>query len=119
MKYLSGLIVALGLLWALPADAANTCNVKEYEALGIGAGGTAQIAKEPGLVDQTPVDASTVHSSQAFSSTTRFIRVYCDAQTSYVVGPPPQTATTSNSRVINGEYWGVTPGHVISFIASP
>lgn len=116
-----GFLAAIGavFLWVSPASAANTCNVKEYAAMGSALNGAPQVAQEPALVDQTPVDASSVHSSAAFNAQTRYIYMYCDSQTSYVVGPSPQTATTNNSRMINGLYVGVTPGHVVSFIANP
>lgn len=116
------LAAALFALSATAANAANTCNIKEYEALGAASGGTPQIAKEPALVDQTPVSyASAAVSSLPFNQNTRFICTFCDTQVSVAYGPSPQTATTNNFRVgaTVERCVGVTPGHVVSFVSNP
>jgi hypothetical protein len=116
------LAAALFALSANAADAANTCNVKEYGVLGTAQNGTPQIAAEPSLVDQTPVSyGSGVASSAAFNAQTKFICTFCDTQVSVAYGPSPQTATTSNFRVGAGveRCVGVQPGHVVSFISNP
>jgi hypothetical protein len=110
------------LFFVTSAEAANTCNVKEYGVLGTAQNGTPQIAAEPSLVDQTPVNyGSGVASSAAFNAQTKFICTFCDTQVSVAYGPSPQTATTSNFRVGAGveRCVGVQPGHVVSFISNP
>jgi hypothetical protein len=110
------------LLVSTQAEAASTCNIKEYSVLGATAGAPAQIAAEPSLVDQAPVSyASGVASSQPFNAQTKYICTFCDTQVSVAYGSSPQTATTSNFRIGAGaeRCVGVQPGHVVSFISNP
>lgn len=114
-------LLAIALLCvASQADAAK-CYVKEYASLGNALNGGPQIAAEPGLVDQTAVDFSGGHAeSAAFNAQTRYIRVWCDAQASYLVGATP-VATNAMSPLTASlpEYFGVTTGQKISFVANP
>jgi len=94
--------------------------IREYESLGIpGEGGNAQIAKEPALLDQTPVSFGSAVQSAAFGPNTRFARFHTDSICSFLVGANP-TATTNNARMAASqtEIVGVTPGHKVSIISN-
>ena len=79
----------------------------------------AQIASLPSLVDQATLDISGgVQSSAAFSSATRYIRVFSEVQCAVKCA---SGATTSSLPVaaLTPEYFGVQPGGIISVIAAP
>ena len=80
-----------------------------------------QVPLEPPVADYTiPIGAPT--SSPPFQPTTRLVRLHCDAVCSLIVGPAPQTATTSNGRFAANqtECRGVPEGRgfVVSVIAN-
>lgn len=109
------LAAACFTLFASQAEAAS-CYIREYQALG---GAQIPIAQEPG-VDQTPISlAGGAVSSAAFAATTHVIRLVCGASASYLVGSSP-SATTANSVIpaLLPEYFGVTPGQVVSIISN-
>lgn len=118
-------LAALGvaLLFASEAEASKLY-IREYVTFGFNsplAGGTPPIATEPGT-DQSPVDFSGgVISSAAFAATTHLVRIVCDVQCSVLFGASPQTAATSNAPLAAfvPEYFGVTPGQIVSVIAHP
>lgn len=123
MKITRFLAAACFVLFAGPALAASTCNVKEYIVLSAtGSGGVpAQIAAEPAKVDQAPVDFTAGHAeSAAFNVETKYIRVVCSVQASFAVGAAP-VAVNTNSWVPAGspEYFGVQGGQKISFVTNP
>jgi hypothetical protein len=99
-------------LFATQAQAADICYIKEYNTIGSAHGVPAQIANEPAVTDQATADfTSGAVQSNAFQPATTFIRLWCSAQASYVVGTNP-TATNANSPVAAGipEYFGVPEG---------
>ena len=110
------------LLMAVSSSAlASKCYIREYSDQGTSGSGVAPVAREPALIDQTPVDFSGgVASSAAFNASTTLIRVWCDVQASFVIGASP-TAANTNSPIgaSTPEYFGVRPGHKISFIGNP
>ncbi|EJN15695.1 hypothetical protein PMI42_00712 [Bradyrhizobium sp. YR681] len=116
---------ALALACALPAGqalAASTCNVKEYNAVGYSWDHIAlQVAQEPALTDQSPVDFTSGEAkSAAFNASTSLIEIICNAQAAYLIGANP-TATANNSWVPAGvsKFIGVKPSDKISFITKP
>lgn len=111
--------IAMALL-AGPAEASK-CYVREYKSISSLGPIVAQIAPEPGT-DQAPIDFSGgAASSAAFASTTKVVRLICDASCSFVFGASPQTATTNNALMGAGtpEYFGVIPGQIVSCRANP
>jgi hypothetical protein len=121
MKLRSLAAAALLCLCAWPAMAANKAFISEYAALGTARGDIPQIAQEPALTDQTPVDFSGgAAQSAAFGSGTKFIRILCDTRCAVLFGANP-TATTNNKPLVAGsaEYFGVLAGQKVSVIASP
>lgn len=121
IRILAALCVAL--LLSTEAQASKLF-IREYVSFGFNTAlaiDQPPIAKEPGT-DQTPVDFSGgATSSAAFATTTHLVRILCDVQCSVVYGVSPQTATTSNAPLAAfvPEYFGVTPGQIISVIAHP
>jgi len=114
--------VALALLIAGSASA-STLKIREYTSLGSSStgGNSAQVAQEPGKVDQTPVTfTGTPGSSAAFANDTNFIMITADAQFCYAVGRSP-TATTNMISIPAATpfYIGVSGGDKISAIACP
>lgn len=105
------------LLFLIPSQAnAANCYIREYQGLG---GAQIPIAQEPGT-DQAPISlAGGAVSSSAFAATTHVIRIVCGASASFLVGTSP-TATTSNSPIpaLLPEYFGVTPGQVVSIVSN-
>lgn len=104
------LVAAIGVLLSSPSHAAK-CYVTEYVSLGQAPSSPAQIAREPALLDQTPVDFSAgAAQSATFNPSTSIVRVWCDAQASVVFGSNP-TATNTNAPTSAGfpEFHGVTP----------
>jgi hypothetical protein len=111
--FLSGLTV---LLLAGPASAAS-CYVSEFSQAGDAA---VQVARQPALVDQTPVAVgATSAQSAAFNANTKLVRIECDVVASMAFGANP-TATSSNARISAGapEYFQVTPGSKVAFITN-
>ena len=125
MKMTRRIIAALAVaLCAGPAVAASTCNVKEYSDVGVSLNNsTIQVALEPGVADQTPIDFSSGHAeSLAFNVATRFIEVICNTQASYLIGATP-VATNLNSWIPAGisKFMGIPKGkgYKISVVANP
>jgi len=106
-------------LLSTPALAANAY-ISEYAALTQTSSGvaTAQAATLPPFADQKVDFSGGAASSAAFNSSTKFIRVHCDAACSIRIGG---TATTSNARIPTDgiEYFGVQGGAILSVIANP
>jgi hypothetical protein len=111
------LVAALLSIMVAGEALASTCYVREYSELGSGVPG---VAGEPATTSYRVTFTTTAGTSAAFQSTTRFIRVWCDAQASYDIGSAP-TAVNTMSPVGAGspEYFGVKPGHKISVVANP
>lgn len=112
--------VACFALLGQPAFAAKLY-ISEYSSVTIASAIPAQVAFEPAVTDQTPVDYSGgVVSSAAFNNATAYIRVLCDTQCSVKFGATP-TATTSSKLLpaLTPEYFGVVPGQKISVISNP
>lgn len=111
------------LSMAAPAEASKLY-IREYSSVGFVtalSGDPVPIAKEPGT-DQPVVDFSGgVALSAAFASTTRFVRIICDAQCSFKVGTNPTNATNANAPMgaMQSEFIGVSAGDKISVIANP
>lgn len=119
------LAAAFLCLIATPSFAVSKCFISEYGVLASTfSGPLAQIAAEPSVTVQTPVDFSGgVASSSAFNSGTRYIRLMCDTRAAFKVRPACSgaSATTSSPPIAadSPEYFGVQPGDCISAIASP
>lgn len=117
--------ILAGLCFALIATQAQASKlyISEYNTIGNVIGTTAQIANEPVVVDQAPVDFSGgVASSATFNSQTVFVRIICDVQCSVKFGTNP-TATNANKVLpaLTPEYFGTVQnsGLKISVIANP
>lgn len=96
-----------------------TLKIREYSSIGdVYPGGTAPIAREPG-VDQTPVTFTTTTQSAAFGAGTKYIAIQADAEFCYVVGKNP-TATTGALSVAADTtlYIGVSPGDKIAVVTA-
>jgi hypothetical protein len=106
-------------LLSTSAFAANAY-ISEYATLAStsSGGAAAQIASLPSLTNQKVDFSGGVATAAAFGSTTKFIRIHCDAACSFLIGG---TATTSSPRIpLDGvEYFGVLPFGVLSVIANP
>lgn len=104
-------------LSCLGASAANFCYISEFY---LTADAAVQVARQPVLVDQSPVTVSATHAeSAAFGGDTKLVRVECDTVVSYVFGAAP-VATTSNARMAASapEYFQVQAGQKVSFITN-
>lgn len=126
MKLTRFLAAACLCLLASPSFAASKLFISEYSTLAStnSGGSSAQIAAEPAITDQTPVDFSGgVASSAAFNAGTRYIRLMCDTRCAVKVRPAcaGTSASTSNKPLAadTPEYFGVQPLDCISVIASP
>lgn len=114
-------------LLASPSFAANKAFISEYNTMAHtdNGGVPAQIASEPSVTQQTPVDFTAgATSSAAFSSTTRFIRLMCDTRCAIRFRPSctgGSAATTSSAPLAADapEYFGVKAGDCVSVISSP
>jgi hypothetical protein len=111
-------------LFATQANAADTCTIREYNALGSAHGLTAQIAQEPGLADQVSADfTSAPVQSSLFQPGTNLIKVVCNVNASYLVGSNPSASASTNMYFVSGlpEYVGVPIGGLnkISFAVHP
>jgi hypothetical protein len=80
--------------------------------------GQAQIAPLPVLAKQQVDTTGGVQTSAAFSKSTFYIRVVCEAQCA-VSGTAPATVTDILLPPYTPEYFGVLPGSTISVIAAP
>ena len=113
--------VAILLLLAAPAEASNLY-IREYRSIAIVNSSQVQVAPEPGT-DQSVVSfAAGTANSAAFASTTRIVRLICDAQCSVLFGPSGSTtATNANSFLAAGvpEYFAVQPGQIVSVHSNP
>lgn len=81
-----------------------------------------QVAKEPGVIDQTVAIGVGSVASTPFGSTTRLVRIHADSICSILfgaVGTTPAALTTS-ARMVAGqtEYFGVSPGMTVAVIAN-
>ena len=110
-----------------PAFAANKAFISEYAVMAATASGgvPAQIAAEPTLTDQPPVDFSGgATSSAAFGSQTKYIRIMCDTRCAIMFRPActgGSAATTSSKPLAADapEYFGIQPGDCVSVVAIP
>ena len=111
------LLLALTLLcFAGPALAA-TCKLSEYRTLARDSNGNwIPVAVEPSVARQSVTYTSSAQSA-AFNSSTRFIRVVCDAKAHFRVTTAGTNAVATDPFVAadSPEYFGVTPGDVIDF----
>lgn len=93
--------------------------ISEFAMKGAaGSGAPVEIAQEPCLSDQSPLEFSSgAQLSSAFLPGTRFIRVHTDATCSIAIGSAP-TATVSNKRLFANttEYFGVVPGDRLAVV---
>lgn len=117
-------ILAAALLWLLASQSAFAAKVHiaEFNRLPDAADNTRPpIAPMPALAKQLVDFSGGVTSSSAFGTTTRYIRVNCDTRCAIEIGAGPQTATTSSMPLGPDapEYFGVSPGHILSVIAAP
>lgn len=106
------LATAAFVLLASPAFAASKLYISEYTNIGVANGTIAQIAGEPAVTDQTPVDYSGgVAQSAAVQASTSMVRVLCTSTCSIKFGTNP-TATANNKPLAAGvpEYFSVPPG---------
>lgn len=118
------ILIAIAVLWAGPSLAANKLYISEYAAIGIASGLVAQIANEPDVLDQTPVDFSGgAANSATFNVSSQYVRFMCDSRCSIKVRPKctGAVATTSNKPlgIDQPEYFGISPGDCVSVIANP
>lgn len=121
MMILARLAIAIGCLLAAQPALASQCFISEYSRLGITiAGVQPPISSEPSITDQAVDFSGGATQSAAFSATTYFIRVWCDAQASLAFGSNP-TATTANMPIGAGapEYFGVNPAQKMSAVSHP
>lgn len=96
-----------------------TLYVTEYAALGADIGGSrAPVAVEPAVTTQT-VSFTTTTQSNAFNSSTRFVRLISTADCHLLFGSDP-TATTSHQKVAaNAVEWrAVHPGHKVAAVTA-
>jgi hypothetical protein len=106
------LAAAFLMLASSPAFAASKMYISEYTNTGLAIGQLVQVAGEPAITDQTPVDYSGgVASSAAFNAATNIVRVLCTSTCSIKFGTDP-TATASNKPLAAGnpEYFSVPVG---------
>jgi hypothetical protein len=99
MRKLTALVIAAAcaLLSAAPAYAADICYIREYETIGIAGVQPAQIAAEPGVVDQVTSDyTSGPVQSNAFNAATSMIELWCNTQVSYLIGTNPTASSSTN-----------------------
>lgn len=113
-------LLAAGLLLVLSSASAfaSSCNITEFP---LTADAGVQVARQPALVDQTPITTSAASAqSAAFGGDTKLIRAWCDTQSAMVIGANP-TATTNNMPMAAGagEYFQVIPGQKAAFILRP
>lgn len=97
-----------------------TAYITEFSKVGTTSGRIDMtIALMPPIAEQT-VAIGVVASSAAFNDATKFIRVHVDAICSIKIGASPQTAAVTTLRMAANqtEYFGVTPGHIISVITN-
>lgn len=113
-------IVLASLFLALScfgAQAANFCYVTEFY---LTADSGVQVARQPALVDQSPVSVSaTSAQSAAFGGDTKLVRIECDTTVSFLFGTNP-TATANNARMAASapEYFQVKAGMIVAFITN-
>jgi hypothetical protein len=99
--------------------------ISEFSDVLQNSSGVVAIAREPSLVDQTPVTigAGSLQSA-AFGAGTRFVRIHTDTICSIVFGqlngPNNPVATTNNARLAANqtEYFGVNPGDAVAVIVN-
>jgi len=116
------LAAAAFVLVASPAFAASKMYISEYSNVGISNGTVAQVASEPAVTDQTPVDYSGgVASSATFNSSTNLVRVLCTSTCSIKFVKSGNAATTNKPLAAGApEYFTVPPNqsYLISVIAN-
>lgn len=97
----------------------STLKIREYSRIGdVYPGGSAPIAREPGI-DQTAVTFSTTTQSAAFRTDTKYIAIKADVAFCYVVGASP-TATANAIDVAANTilFIGVAGGDKIAVVAA-
>jgi hypothetical protein len=102
-----------------------TLSIAEFDQLVITDNSVPNFGKlSPNTKYQTVAIGGSSTASNAFASTTRFVRVAADADCSIVISPPGSgtiAATTSTMFVAanqRGEYFGVDAGGIISAITN-
>jgi len=114
-------------LFASPANAANLY-ISEYGSVGTsvyatgGSGGVLEVGQEPSLQQPVLSYSGGAASSQPFGSNTHYVRIICDTQCSVKFGAIGQSAPTNANMplaALSPEYFGVTPGQIVSVISNP
>lgn len=107
------LLLTFGLLVLSAPGFAATCKISEYsQMVSDEQGRTVPVALEDGSTTTQNVTYTTDTDSSAFASSTRFIRIVCDAKAHFVFGTGTITAT-ANSPYLSAdtpEYFAVLPG---------
>lgn len=102
------------MLVSLPAFSA-TCKISEYRQMVSDPSGLeVPVAAEPAVV-QT-VTYTTASLSAAFQSSTRFVRIICDAKAHFIFSEAGATAATANSPYLAAdvaEYFGLLSTSVL------
>lgn len=84
-----------------------------------GIGSQVMAGQMPWIAHQQVAIGASSAQSQAFSDTTRFIRIHTDVTCRVAFGNNPTASSTSMRMTAgNTEYLGVTPGHKVAVIAS-
>ncbi len=96
--------------------------ISEYMKVAIDYRGLPVMAgKEPAIKTQIVAVGAGSLASEPFTSATEFVRLHTDLACNFVFGLPTPTAVKDTSpRMATGqtEFFGVSPGHVVSVIAA-
>jgi hypothetical protein len=96
--------------------------LREYARLATQQQGDAvQAAAEPGLVDQVIDFTAGATQSAAFSGQTRYVRMWCDVQCTFLFGANPTAVVGTNvpMAATQVEYFGVVSGNKVSVVTGP
>lgn len=122
MRKIWGTAAIVAALFLAPMAQASSLYIREYRSIAIVNSSQAQLAPEPGT-DQAPVSfAGGTAASAAFSSTTKVVRLICDAACSILFGPAGSTtaaATNSYLPANTAEYFAVQGGQIVSVHSNP
>ena len=92
------------------------CKITEYQhATRVGTS-VVPVGYEPSLAVQN-ITFDTATASNPVSAKTHLIRIKADAKVFFKVGKPGETTATANDTDVEAnvaEYFGITPGYVIS-----
>ena len=78
-----------------------------------------QMQREPAIARQSESFASTID-ADPFDSESRYVRIVCDVDAYYNVGPASQVADINATPLFarQKEWFAVTPGHILSITAA-